>query len=211
MKLVVFGASGGTGKGLVTQGVAAGHDITAFVRNEVSVKGLGATAVMTGDALVYEDVLNAITDQDACVSALGARDLKTDDLLEHSIQNILRAMQEACVARLVVLGAAGALHDAGIYQSLSRRLMFRIIRATFLRHPFRDAAAQEMLIEKSSVNYTVVHPPRLTSCPATGDWREDMRGLPASGIQIARAEVAAFMLAVLDDPKYYRTGPYIAY
>lgn len=211
MKLVVFGASGGTGKELVMQGVAAGHDITAFVRNADSVKGLGATAVITGDALMYEDVLKAVTGQDACVSALGARDLKTNDLLEHSIQNILRAMQEAGVERLVVLGAAGALHDAGIYQGLSRRLMFRIIRATFLRHPFRDAAAQEMLIEKSSVNYTVVHPPRLTSGPATGDWREDMRGLPANGIQIARADVAAFMLTVLDDPKYYRSGPYIAY
>ena len=33
MKLVVFGASGATGRQIVEQALAAGHEVTAFVRN----------------------------------------------------------------------------------------------------------------------------------------------------------------------------------
>ena len=33
MKIIVFGATGGTGKLIVTQALAKGHSVTAFVRN----------------------------------------------------------------------------------------------------------------------------------------------------------------------------------
>ena len=37
MKIIVFGATGGTGKEIVKQGLNAGHEITAFVRNPAKV------------------------------------------------------------------------------------------------------------------------------------------------------------------------------
>ncbi len=210
MKIVVFGASGGTGRELVQQGIQAGHEVTAFVRSADSLAGIAPVRIIEGDARKAEDVKPALEGQDACLSALGARDLKTDDLLETAIQHILAGMHEHGVERLVVLGAAGALHNSMRFQTVGRKIMFWAVKATFLRNPFRDAAAQERLIEASSVNYTVVHPPRLTTEPGKNAWREERQGLPPGGMQIARADVAAYMLYVLPKPEYYRTGPYVA-
>jgi putative NADH-flavin reductase len=39
MRIVVFGASGGTGRELVKQGMAQGHELTVFVRNPSAFTG----------------------------------------------------------------------------------------------------------------------------------------------------------------------------
>ena len=38
MKIIVFGATGGTGREIVKQALERGHDVTAFVRNPDKVK-----------------------------------------------------------------------------------------------------------------------------------------------------------------------------
>ncbi|MGC2637567.1 MAG: NAD(P)H-binding protein, partial [Acidobacteriaceae bacterium] len=73
MKIVVFGASGGTGQELLKQGVAAGHEVTAFVRDPKSVTGGERLRVVVGDARDAKAVALAIAGQDAVLSALGAR------------------------------------------------------------------------------------------------------------------------------------------
>ncbi len=211
MKLVVFGATGRTGKLIVAEAAKAGHEVTAFVRRPQTGSTQPAVHEVVGNSENYEDVYRAIIGQDACLSALGARDLKTDDLLTNSMRNILRAMDSSAVSRLVVLGAAGALHNAGANQSALRRLSFYIIRSTFLRHPFQDSAAQQQLIENSTTAYTVVCPPRLTDEAGRGVWREDMAALPPRGLTIARQDVAAFMLHVLEDPAYFRRSPHVSW
>jgi len=65
MNLVVFGASGGTGRELVRQALAQGHHVTAFVRNPRSLTVQGAVRVVVGDATDAQPVANAIIGQDA--------------------------------------------------------------------------------------------------------------------------------------------------
>lgn len=210
MKVVIFGASGATGQKLVKQALPAGHEVTAFVRDPATTARLGDVRTVQGDVRDQAAVSSAIDGQDAVLSALGARSLKERGLLESAMSNIIVGMTEHGVRRIVVLGAAGALHDAHKYQSVTTKLVYWIIRRTLLKNPLDDQAAQERLIEASALDYTVVYPPRLTNSPRTGSYRVQGDGLPPHGSRIARADVAEFMVKELEAGSFVRQGPYIA-
>lgn len=211
MKVVIFGASGGTGRELVVQALEAGHQVTVFVRDPSSAPQRDRVRVVQGDVLQASVVAAAIEGQEAVLSALGARHLKESDLLDRAITHILAGMQAHGVLRLIVLGAAGALHDANRRQGPGRKLFFWLLKNTLLKHPMADSAAQERRIEASNVEYTVIHPPRLLDTPRTGRYRVEADGLPLNGYQISRADVAEFMIRQLTDRTFVRGGPYIAY
>lgn len=74
MRLVVFGATGGTGRQLVEQALTQGHIVTAFVRDPAKVSTKHEKLrIVQGDMLRSESVEAAIAGQDAVVSALGIR------------------------------------------------------------------------------------------------------------------------------------------
>ena len=206
MKVVIFGASGATGQELVKQALAAGHEVTAFVRDPAKTARLGDARAVQGDVRDRA----AIDGQDTVLSALGARSLTERGLLEAAMANIISGMTEHSVCRIVVLGAAGALHDANKYQSATTKLVYWIIMRTLLKNPLDDQAAQERLIEASDLAYTMVYPPRLTNSPRTSNYRVQGDGLPPHGSRIARADVAEFMVKELEAGNFVRQGPYIA-
>src|ERR1700744_6227790 len=106
MKILIFGASGGTGRELVSQGRTQGHEVTAFVRNPAAFTGGDHLRVVVGDVHDDKAVAAAMAGQDAVLSALGGT-LSDDTLLPESIGHILAAMKREGVRRLIVLGASG--------------------------------------------------------------------------------------------------------
>jgi putative NADH-flavin reductase len=210
MKIIVFGAPGGTGKLIVTQALAKGHAVTAFVRNPEGLPQDPHLRVIKGDAFDFAAVVDAVRGHRAVLSALGARTRKKTDVLSRAIPNILEGMRQEYVTRLVVLGAAGVHKDYGKYQNALTTMAFWTAKKTMLRHPFVDQTAQERLLTASDVDYTIVRTPRLMDGPFTGKYRVLPDALPPGALSINRADVADFMLLQLTDPRFHRQGPYIA-
>jgi putative NADH-flavin reductase len=210
MKVAIFGATGATGQILVNLCLAQGHEVTALARNPADLAPRPGLTIVPGDARNAANVATALTGTDAVLSALGARTLGPDDTLEQAITNIIAGMHTHGIRRIIVLGAAGALHDAMKHATLGRKIVYFIIRNTFLRHPMRDSGNQERLLEASDLDYTVVHPPRLLNVPPAGTYRVEPDGLPANGQSISRADVAEYMVAQLTNPATIRQGPYLA-
>lgn len=74
MKLLVFGATGGTGRQLVQQALQQGHVVTAFARNPRKMHLAHPNLrVVRGDILHPDSVETAVAGQDAALSALGVR------------------------------------------------------------------------------------------------------------------------------------------
>ncbi len=212
MKILIFGASGGTGQHLVQQALALGHTVTAFARNPDSILAAPSPGltVFQGDIHDAKAVSDAIAGSDAVLSALGARTLGRSDILEAGVRNILAGMAAHDVSRIIALGAAGAGGDATMHQGAATRLLQKLISATILREPFRSQREQEQLLEASTAQYTVVRPPRLLNRPAIGHYRVQEDGLPPSGVTIPRPDVADFMLRQLNDTRWIRKCPYLA-
>jgi putative NADH-flavin reductase len=74
MNLLIFGATGGTGRVLVEQALAEGHVVTAFARNPAKVRTLHQNLrIAKGDILKYDSIEMALVGQDAVLSTLGVR------------------------------------------------------------------------------------------------------------------------------------------
>jgi putative NADH-flavin reductase len=209
MKIIVFGATGSTGKLIVTQALAKGHSVTAFARNPEGFPTDPHLRVVQGDVFDFGAVVDAMHGHRAVLSALGARTTKKSEVLVRAIPNILAGMHQEYVTRLIVLGAAGLDRDWSKYQNALTAMTVWITRKTAMKHPFIDQAAQERLLAASDVDYTIVRAPRLVDGPFTGKYHVLPDALPSGALRVTRADVADFMLQQLTDPRFHRQGPYI--
>ncbi len=209
MKIIVFGATGGTGKLIVSQALAKGHSVTAYVRNPEGLTPDPHLRVVQGDLFDLAAVVDAVRGHRAVLSALGARSRQKADILANAIPVILEAMRQEYITRLIVLGASGVQRDHGKYQNALTNMAIWVAKKTLLKHPFVDQAAQERLLAASDVDYTIVRAPRLIDGPFTGTYRTLPDALPPGALSISRADVADFMLQQLTDPRFHRQGPYI--
>lgn len=210
MKLVIFGATGGIGRELVKQALAAGHDVTAFVRNPAKLNPAPRLRMVAGNALDADAVGSAIAGQETVLSALGSRSLNDNVLLPRSMAHILAAMRQHGVRRLVVTGASGTMPKAEERLTPVKRAVFRLVKATLLRKPFESQTEMQKMVRASDTEWTIVQPPRLLNTAGKGRIRVDGEALPANGVTIPRADVAKFMLEQLTSAEWVRRDVYIA-
>ena len=202
MKLVVFGASGGTGREIVGQALEQGHEVTAFVRDpkKLAIKD-SKLHVIEGDVLKDQSAIaKAIMGKDAIICALGrANSLKSAGLIAGSLAAIVPAAKRHDVRRLILISAFG-VGDSSRNAPLVPRLSYWLLLADI----YRDKKAGEDIVKASGLDWTIIHPVMLTTGPKTDAYRSgellDLRGIP----KISRADVAHFALAQLTDNSFLR-------
>jgi putative NADH-flavin reductase len=196
MKLVVLGATGGTGLEIVRQAVERGHSVTALVRSPDRLAPFrDRIMVQQGNLLKWEDLQQVIENQDAVVSAFGPR-LPLSKADNHLLQQFADALTSAMlltnVRRVIVESVAFLFKDAVLPPAyLLGRLLFPRIVA--------DASAMEQIFAESKLEWTMVRPPELTDKPYTGKYRVREGHLPRFGFKISRADVADFMIKAAEN------------
>lgn len=206
MKVLIFGASGATGREVVKKALDRGYSVHAFVRNPVKFEIRHANLdLIVGDVTDPAPVERAVKGSYAVVSALGSgNSLRSHPALSDGIPNIIRSMERAGVHRFVYLSMLGVGGSGKQLGFLGRYIVLPIL----LRNVMRDHAREEELIKRSTLDWVIVRPPRLTNGPYTGRYRsgEDVteRALLAS---ISRANVADFMVKQLTGDRYVHGTP----
>ena len=209
MKIVVFGASGGTGIEIVKQALAAGHQVTAFVRNPARIAIQHAKlSLRQGDVLDAAAVEQTIAGQEAVITALGPTRPPVPGMMETAAKHITAAMQKHGVRRLISTTGAG-VRDSQDQPKLADRLIRGLLALT-AGAVLRDSEANVNVIRATNLDWTIVRYPRLTDGPRTGKYRVGYVGKD-SGIQIARADGADFVLRELAEGKHVRRMPVVSY
>jgi putative NADH-flavin reductase len=192
MKITIFGATGGTGRQLVEQACAAGHDVTAVVRDPAALANL---------PVVIADITNplapAITGRDAVLTAIGPRGRGPTTVHTDTTTSIIEAMRDADVRRLICVSNSG-MHTTGD-GPLTRAFVKPILRGV-LRHGFADMLRMEEVVRASGLDWTILQPPRLTDGRRTGRYRIEVDRNVRGGFQVSRADLADCMLRCLTDP-----------
>jgi putative NADH-flavin reductase len=220
MKLTIIAATGGVGAELLEQAVAAGHDVTAVVRNpaKLSRQVRTVTADMTApDPAALE---SAMAGADAVLSGLGPHSNSDAGIASQGTRAIVAAMRAAGVRRIVAVSAAPVStvpspgnpspprHDPG--DGFFMRHLFSHVASAMFGKVYADLAQMEDILAKSGLDWTVVRPPQLKSKPPTGNYRtaygQNIRG----GWSVPRADVAHLMLHVLGQPETIRQAIGIA-
>ncbi|XVU22253.1 NAD(P)-dependent oxidoreductase [Actinoplanes sp. CA-054009] len=208
MRLTIVAATGGIGRELLKQALAAGHDVTAVVRDPAKVTE--AVRVVRAD-LARPDVFalaDAVKDADAILSGLGARTNAEAGVATRGTRALIEAAPED--SRLIVVSAApiGTVpsparprpprHDPGD-GFFMRHLGARFAKTMFRTH-YEDLATMEDAVMACPLDWTISRPPRLTDKPLTGHYRTAVDRNVRGGTSISRADVAHQMLHCVTDP-----------
>src|SRR5882762_8870456 len=181
MKLVVLGATGGTGLEIVRKAIEGGHSVTALVRSPEGLKPFQDRITVTqGDLLNSVELERVIQGHDAVVSGFGPRIpvSKADaHLLQQFAAALTSAMLRTKVRRVVVESVAFLFKDSIIPPAyLLGKILFPGIVA--------DSSAMEGVFQRSGLDWTIVRPPELTDKPFTGKYRVRDGHLPRFGFKI---------------------------
>ena len=206
MRLLVFGATGGTGRQCVDQALAQGHQVTAFVRQPaaLAVQHPDLT-IIQGDIADQDVVQRAIPGHDVVLSALGTRG--GPSALVEGTRNILAAMQTHGVRRSLWVSSLGAGDSLQQMGWLSQTLIVKGL----LRKAIEEKNAQEQIIVASRGDWIIARPGGLTDGPLTGTYRVTGPGDKVGRPSISRADVADFMLKNLSDDRYVRKAVGLTY
>jgi putative NADH-flavin reductase len=209
MKVLVFGASGGTGRELLKQALDKDMEVTAFVRDATKVEDIRHPnfAVESGNVLNVKDVNRAVAGHDAVLYTVGAGPKRTT-IREQGTRIVIEAMQAAHVKRLVCLSSFG-VGDSRTDLSFFTRY---IVVGIFLRHAFEDHERQEAVVKTCALDWTLVRPPHLKDGARTGTYQHGLT-LAYGNIEgwISRGDLADFMLKQLEDDRYIRQAPRVSY
>jgi putative NADH-flavin reductase len=196
MEIAVIGASGRTGSAFTRAATAAGLSVRAVVRDPLRVT-VPADRVEVADARSGSALAEAIRGVDAVAWCVGPGRDTPPDVMATSIAATIAAMNHACVARLVAITATGPFNEG---DNPVTRYLLKPILWRFLGAGWRDMAVTEELIRPSSLDWTIVRPPRLTDRPARGRYQSRRGRNVRWGFSITRADLAQAMVDVLADP-----------
>jgi uncharacterized protein YbjT (DUF2867 family) len=179
-KVLIIGATGSLAQ-YVIAAIKQLEDVTLtlFARkiSKLSKHSSENCSLIQGDALNYNDVKNAVTGHDIVYINLAGE-------LEAMAKNIVKAMQETGVKRVI------AISSIGIYDTPLRSVLL----------PYRKLAD---VIESSGLDYTILRPDWFTN-ETEIDYAITYKGEPESGKAVSRMSIADFIAAIVYNPELYK-------
>src|SRR5262249_31935863 len=136
--------------------------------------------------------------QDAVISTIGTTSHEPTTVYSQGDANILQAMGQVGVRRIVCISASG-LDPGPLWQRLiAKPLLWRLFKESYT-----DLVRMETVVKKSGVDGTTIRPPRLSDGPRTGRYNVAINEHLRRCFIISRADLAAYMLTMLNDRATY--------
>jgi uncharacterized protein YbjT (DUF2867 family) len=208
-KILVLGATGGTGRLIVSQALARGYDVTVLARSAEKATDLKGANLIVGDARDETALRQALKGRDAVISSLGtpASPFREVTLLSTATRALVSAMKLEHVSRLVCITGMGAGDSAGHGGLLFDNLIFPLL----LHKVYADKDRQEAIVRDSGLDWVLVRPSVLNDKPSRDTIRAltDLSGF--HGGSISRDNVARFVLDQLRDGTWVHRSPLITW
>jgi putative NADH-flavin reductase len=214
MNILVIGANGGIGRQAVEQALAAGHHVTALVRNPANLPLTHPhLEIIQGDVMQPGSLGSVVEEKDAIISAIGVKGGLMGDkpttLYSQGNANLLQVMEQKGVGRAFFISSSAI--EISPLLPFYARFAAKYIVQKLLRHMYADQREMERLIKASDTQWTIIRPPRLTDRPATGRYRTAINNWLKNSLNISRADVAHFILDNLSNTATYHATVEIGY
>lgn len=203
MKILIFGATGKTGMEAVKQALEKGHDVMAFVRDPQKMTITHEKlSLIKGDVIDTSAVESAVKGVDGVIVALGASaDMQADIVLAQGTKNIIDAMKQHGIKRLVIQSSYPMSgYEDGI--EFLKQVGMGEEQINMMKPVLDDKRKQIEAVLQSGLEFVVVKPMMLTDEAKTGKYRVDENLAVKPGDKISRADVADFMLNALGSSQF---------
>ncbi len=193
--VLVAGATGGTGRALVSNLQAQGYAVRAFVRDAAKAR------VVLGDSVEYAEgdvrdiatILPAMTGATYAVSAIGAGrgdPANGPEAVDFGgVANLANAAAEAGIKQFVLVSSSGVTQEDHFLNKVMDNVLLWKFRG-------------EEVLRAAGIPYTVVRPGGLINTPGGNDALVFAQGDTTAG-RISREDVALICIAALGNPAAY--------
>jgi putative NADH-flavin reductase len=208
MRVTVFGATGGTGRSVISQALDAGDKVTVLARTPDALAEFGdRIAVVGGDVLDRGVVARAVDGAEVVISALGiGMHRHATTVYSRGTANIVDAMRDAKARRLLVVSTSSLELPSRFAERAVAMVLHRILAA-----PYADMAIMEDTVRASALDWTLVRAARLTNGAVTGRYRTAVDAKLRGCWSISRADVAHYCLTHAADTRTFGHTVEIAY
>jgi len=210
MKLILFGATGGTGSQLVEQAIEQEYNVTAFARSPEKIQLTNKRLeIVKGNVLDMASIENAMQSHDAVLCTLGVSNIMDKTKLRaNGTANIISAMEKMRIKRLICQSALGTGSSHVFLPFYYKCFLIPL----FMKRLYKDHSIQEKHIKNSKLEWTIVRPGILTNGRRTGVYKHGFTtDNKAATVKISRADTADFMLKQLTNNRYLYKTPCVAY
>jgi putative NADH-flavin reductase len=194
MNVLILGANGRTGFQTLKRALEKGHKVTAFVREKDSINLLHPNLkVVKGDALLQDSISKTVKGKDAIISCLSSSENSHRLLFIH---NIINAMRQHKVKRVIAIGGIGAL------QASEHLKVYETV--TFPKEYIEVTQAHIRVLDAlltSRLEFTFVCPPMIKEGDRTGAYKTQ-ESYPTQGWSVNAGDLADFMVVELNERKY---------
>ncbi len=209
-KVLVFGASGGTGKLVVQQALEAGHHVTIVLRNpDAFTLQHPHLEIIKGNVFQQHSFEKAIKGKDVVISCLGIQKREPTTVYSEGVGNIMKAMQQENVNRIICLSAGAVIVPPN--SSFTMKFITKNILQRLFRYSYADMLLMEKIISASNLNWTIIRPPWLRNSKYTGKYRTSINGHLNRPSKISRADLAHYIVNHLADEDTFKSTIELSY
>jgi len=205
MTVTVFGASGKVGQIVIEMLLKKGYRVTAFVHTTLPFKSTDRLNVAQGDIHEASDVKKAIEGSEYVISTLGSWHTPSKDILSSAMQNIIPAMEELGIKRLVTLTGSAAIAPGDKLRLIDKlnHSLLKIMASKIME----DGERHINMLSQSRLDWTVVRSPIMTESK-NENYTLNLRS-PSPAATVPRRAVAKALVDQLENKKYFRSSPHI--
>lgn len=209
MKITIFGATGETGRQLVEQALAAGHEVVAYVRNPTKLTvNHELLKVIQGELADASLIESAVSGANAVMSTLGPRGGSKNKPITQGMQNIIVAMKKQGVNRLIITSTLNA-KDPNDKPDFKTKALVHLVKLT-MHDAYEDIVSVVETVRNSDLDWTIVRLTMLNNDSKSGKFKVGYVGTGKVGTWISRADIADFMLKQVEQTEYLRQAPAIS-
>jgi putative NADH-flavin reductase len=209
-KLIVFGATGATGKFVVIQALKAGYSVTVIIRRPnaftLTNKNL---EIIKGDVLQPITFEDAVKGKDAIISCLGSKRKEPTKVYSQGVSNIVTTMKKTGIKRIICISAGAVIVPPK--SSFILKFVVKNILQRLFKYIYADMLLMEKVLSKSDLNWTVIRAPRLTNNKFTGKYRIAINQHLSKPSSISRADLADYIVTHLNDEKAFKAMVEVCY
>lgn len=206
MDIALIGGTGRTGALVLDELLLRGHQVRALVRADGRITQGSSVTTIVGDCRDRDTLRILVEGCDAVVSALGPRG-REETLHRDTARALVATMPVVGVERFV--GVSGMAVDVpGDQRTVSAAVAAKVVR--LVGGPLaRDKREEYGVFAASDLDWTLARPPRLIDGEETARIEHDAHRSTRSS-RIVRADLATFLVNVVEHRRYVRQAPFVA-
>jgi putative NADH-flavin reductase len=212
MKIVIFGATGFSGKAILKETLSQQHQVTVLVRNKSAIQIQDKNLkIVEGNVLDKYTVAEVLKNSDAVIQCLGVGGKgngKLTTFISDATNIIVEEMEKQQIKRLIAMSNVGAGNSISFQPWIFTKIILPYFMK-WLKVLIDDKNRMEPIIMNSELDWTIVRCPNIVDKTPKGNVHATLDG---KGLKLAvtLGDMAEFIVQQLINASYSKQAPSIS-